>query len=508
MKNSVLIIGLDGVSWDLLKPWIDEGKLPAFKKLLGGGTWGDMRTTIPPLSCSAWTSLFTGKNPGKHGIFEYITDSGELVNGSFIKAGKIWQILSYYDKRCSVINVPMTYPLEKINGYMISGMLTSSPDEIYTYPKELMTVLNKYNYEIRIGYGKHKHIPNKKDTIEKRFFFLDRLYDIMDKRYNALKELMNEQWDFFMFALVQETSMVQCLFWDEKDVILEFFKKIDFYIDDLIKTFSVKNTSSYIFMVSDHGFSKSPTRSFNVGAWMAENGILKDNRTILQKIMPKIYNKLNSRIPLSDIVLFFSKTKKYREVFQRKLTKSSGIYYKYPGIYIRQNIDQEEYEKLRDKIIAGLKGIEDSQTHEKVFQIMEKREAVYSGNYIGQLPDIIAVPTYNYNVIFSYDSNALFGNVKLHIKGKHFSDMYGIFSAYGDEVKAGTIKNTSILDVFPTVLHILNVPLPKDLDGKVLKEIFKENSELLNKEVAYSETDVKTLQEKRDIKDIIQKIEF
>jgi len=100
MKNSVLIIGLDGVPWDLLKPWIDEGKLPAFSKLLKKGSGGSLRTTIPPFSSSAWTSLFTGKNPGKHGIYEYTTDLGKLINSKSIKVAKIWQILSHYKKRC------------------------------------------------------------------------------------------------------------------------------------------------------------------------------------------------------------------------------------------------------------------------------------------------------------------------------------------------------------------------------------------------------------------------
>ena len=507
MKNSVLIIGLDGVPWDLLKPWIDEGKLPAFSKLLKKGSGGSLRTTIPPFSSSAWTSLFTGKNPGKHGIYEYTTDLGKLINSKSIKVAKIWQILSHYKKRCGVINVIMTYPVEKVNGYMVSGVLTPQKEKIYSYPSKLMSVLKKHKYEIRIRYGKNRLLPNKKYIIERRYDFLKKLYDILEKRYYTLKELMDEPWDFFMFV-IDETAMLQHLFLDRKDVMLKFFKKIDFYIDDLIKTFSTKNTNPYIFVVSDHGFSSSPIRSLNMRVWLEKNGILKDNRTFQQKVILKVYNKLN-KFYLSELILFFNKTRRSREVFQRKLSVSSSVYYKYPGIYIRQDqLKDMKYWKLRDNLIRDLRQIRDPLSNEKVFQIVEKKKVIYSGNYTKFVPDIVALPNYKYNVIFSYDSNTLFDDVEMHLRGKHFSDIYGMLLASGKEMRQGTIKNASIYDIFPTVLHILDVSLPKDLDGKVLKSIFKPKSYLQNKRIVYSEVNVKTLQEKNNIQDVLQNIKF
>ena len=185
------------------------------------------------------------------------------------------------------------------------------------------------------------------------------------------------------------------------------------------------------------------------------------------------------------------------------------MYYKYPGVYIKQNkLKKDEYENLRNKLVQELKQLQDPLTHDNVFQIVEKREAIYSGNYTQFTPDIVAVPESNYHITFSYDSNNLFDDLKMHLKGKHFSDMYGIFLAYGNGIQASTIKNTSILDIFPTVLHILDVPLPKDLDGMVLKNIFKKNSYLRNKKITYSKVDVKTLQEKNNIKDILQEIKL
>ena len=211
---------------------------------------------------------------------------------------------------------------------------------------------------------------------------------------------------------------------------------------------------------------------------------------------------------MSNLISFFKKTKKSRESFQRKIFESLNIYYKYPGIYIKKGqLKESEYEKLRDKLIHELRYLQDPLTNEKVFPIVEKRESMYSGRYSKYAPDIVTLSENIYDVIFSYDSNVLFDNIKMHLRGKHFSDMYGIFLAYGGEIQSGTIKNVSILDIFPTVLHILDVPLSKDLDGQVLKDIFKKNSQLFIKRVNYSESGVNILQEKSDIRDILQDIE-
>jgi predicted AlkP superfamily phosphohydrolase/phosphomutase len=510
MENSVLIIGIDGATWDLLKPWIDEGKLPTLGKFLKKGVDGKLKTTIPILSCSAWTSLFTGKNPGKHGIFEYVNDSGDMINCSYIKTEKIWQILSHYKKRCAMINVPMTYPVEELNGYMVSGILTPSTEKIYSYPAELMNVLKKHNYKIRVrsAYGKHNFLPNDKSVLDSRESYLKELDDLMDRRYHTLKEFMDENWDFFMVVFGHEVALLQTLFWDKKEIMLEVFRKLDLYIADLIKIFSIKNTNPYIFFVSDHGFSASPTRSINMKVLLEENGILKDNRTTLHKIIPKIYKKLNNIIPLSNLILHSSKTKTARESFQRKLTTGSNIYYKYPGVYIKQGLDETKYAKLRDKLLQELKKLQDPLTKDKVFQVVEKREDMYSGKYSELAPDVVTLSTNKYDVIFSYDSDKLFDDLELPLKGKHSSDLHGIFMAGGKEVKLNTTKHASILDIFPTVLHILDVPLPKELDGKVLKDIFKEDSSLFNKEISYSEEATKTIKEKSDIQDTLQDINF
>lgn len=398
----------------------------------------------------------------------------------------------------------MTYPVEKINGYMVSGLLTPSEEKVYSYPKELMSKLKKHDYQIRVDYQNKRKLPNQQYIIDQRFIILDRLYKLLKNRYLTLKELMNEEWDFFMFVFGQEIAMLQHLFFDRKDVMLKFFEKVDFYIDDLMKTFSINNINLYTFLVSDHGFSYSPTRTLNIRVWLEQNKILKDNRTALQKIIPPIYNKIH----LYGLINF-KNINKTREAFQRKLTKSSDVFYKSNGIYIKKDkYSNKEYEGLRDKLIKELTNLKDPLTGEKVFQIVDRRETIYSGSYTELTPDVMALPNSNHHIAFSYDSDVLFDNIKMYLKGKHFSDMYGMFLCHGTEIEAKNIKDISILDIVPTVLHILDIPLLDDLDGKVRKDIFKKDSKLYNKEIKYPSVNINTLQEKSDIKYILEEIEI
>ena len=97
-KWPVFMIGWDGATFDLIRPWVAEGKLPNIARLMEKGVHGPRRSTIPPWTFPAWTSFMTGKNPGKHGIFDFLRPGGtydlEFVNGSHRRARTFWDLLS------------------------------------------------------------------------------------------------------------------------------------------------------------------------------------------------------------------------------------------------------------------------------------------------------------------------------------------------------------------------------------------------------------------------------
>src|SRR5215510_3512693 len=138
-RPRVLILGLDGATFDLIKPWVTAGQLPTFKRLLESGTQANLDSTIPPITPPAWTSFMTGMNPGKHGVFNFTkydpTDhSIRYANASNRRMPTIWQLLSALGWSVGVFNVPMTYPPETVNGFYISGLDTPDKNSDFVYP--------------------------------------------------------------------------------------------------------------------------------------------------------------------------------------------------------------------------------------------------------------------------------------------------------------------------------------------------------------------------------------
>ena len=127
----LLIVGLDAATFDLICPWIAEGKLPNLAALMKNGAWGRLASILPPVTPPAWTSFMTGKNPGKHGIFHFLgarpgTYKLSYLNAASRRAKTIWRILSDAGYTVGTMNVPFTCPPEHLNGFQISGMDTPS----------------------------------------------------------------------------------------------------------------------------------------------------------------------------------------------------------------------------------------------------------------------------------------------------------------------------------------------------------------------------------------------
>ena len=138
----LLIIGLDAATLDLIHPWVMEGKLPTIARLMSAGTSGRLASIVPPITPPAWTSFMTGKNPGKHGIFDFLeTETGaysqRYLNAGSRRAKTIWRILNEAGYTVGTMNIPFTYPPEHLDGFQISGMGTPSESSPFVYPPVL-----------------------------------------------------------------------------------------------------------------------------------------------------------------------------------------------------------------------------------------------------------------------------------------------------------------------------------------------------------------------------------
>ncbi|WP_148883189.1 alkaline phosphatase family protein [Thermococcus aciditolerans] len=502
MSNiKVLVIGLDGATWDVIIPFVKQGKLPTFKKLLKGSSCGILKSTLPPVTVPAWPSFATGKNPAKLGIYNFLivdnkTGKVRIVRSTDIKSKKIWNYLSFYGKKSIILNHPVTYPPEKISGIMVSGMLTPPGSNDYAHPPEILEELEKLGYIIEPD---PEIVRTKWDTEE----FISELIKTIRKRTDTVVHLMKTYpWDFF-FVLFRATDVVQHKhFQNKKEKLLEVYSEIDRSIDILLKSVPKETV---VILMSDHGFCEL-TRYFNITKWLYEMGYVKLKKKEISPQNSRVSILTRLGITQNSILRVLRKLhldwiRKYLPVsLKSKLPQSSvEIDLKeslvYPGIlftgasqYLSINREkirsEEEYEKLRNELILKLSSLKDPETGELVVEAIYKKEEIYSGPYLSDAPDIIFLLKKGYGLTTFLDLSAPFFENIYSPFGTHHVD--GIFLVYGPGIKEGyKIKPAEIIDVAPTILHIFNLPIPNDMDGRVLMEIFEEDSEFAKREPKY-----------------------
>jgi len=495
--TKLMVIGIDGAEWSLINLWTGEGKLPMFRKLIEEGTSGLLKSTLPPITPPAWTSAFTGVNPGKHNIFGFFKQEGyglRLVNATDRKAKAIWEILSENGLKVIVVNVPVTYPPEKVNGIMISGMVgfrDTSHD--YAYPEEIKSELDQIGYildvplEARLGHALDAQHPL--DMIERR-------------KLAAIHLITNYPWDLFV-VVFSAPDRVQHFFWkymngsDEehsfKDVILRTYQAIDGAIQELLELVDM-DTDLIIF--SDHGFG--PLRKeILLNNWFKNLGLLKciesSKPGILERISRRVTHHLPSHLKPSFAIhggqrvttgppalrnIDWSKTKVWLEASDGRVT--INLRGRQPLGIVEPS---DEYENLKDDIIKKLSELADPDNGEKVIENVHKREEIWHGPYARNGSDLLVEPKAEYCLQTQPCGEQLFRKPK-ELSADH--RLYCVFISYGPDVKKNhRIRNAELIDIAPTILHMMHMPIPRDTDGKVLKEIFSEKSKLATRAVQH-----------------------
>ena len=248
LTKRVLILGLDGATWDVLTPMIDAGRMPNLKRFVEQGASGVLHSTQPPITPAAWTTFMTGKGPGLHGIVDfekYNVHTHELTfNSTFeIQEKTLWELLGAKGLRVGSVNVPMTYPPQPVNGFMISGFETPSTDVEFTYPPELkqdiLREIPDYNYRTnwrRKAFGGVDVLQANLDYICDSFSQGARLtefcgdkygWDVMMIVYKLVDNLQHKAWKYldprFNHKYPREAEMAAKCFSKLDDVLGKHF---------------------------------------------------------------------------------------------------------------------------------------------------------------------------------------------------------------------------------------------------------------------------------------------
>lgn len=519
-SRKLVVIGLDGATWDLIIPWAEEGKLPTFKKLLDKGTYGNLKSTIPPISEPAWPSLLTGKGPGKLGIFDFLerkADSYELsVATKWEEWNPIWKILNDAGKRICVMNVPTaSVPYEKIKGVFITGDITSTKCPI-AYPPEIEKRLTRENYQV---YAPPIHLVGKDN-------YLKKVYQITKEKCDIALQLFKERnWDFFMFVL-RYLDMIQHQFWkymDEthpmhvpntryKEEILKYYQFIDKYLSAFLIHLP---TDAILMLVSDHGHGPH-FKDVDLNVWLKKNGFLKVEKTSSprrkRRTIAGALIWLSSRLSRYQLqLLSWSRKLGLSTLYEGTIVKgiearewnidweeTRAYGFRYGGIFInlkgrepRGTVKPEDYEKTREAILKKLKGLKDPETGSNVIEHVWKREDIYSGPRIDSLPDLV-VQYAGESKYLSFTGGFVSGDNPIRPLSENSSSAQhtsrGIFLVYGSGIRQGNeISGSDIYDVVPTILHTMGVAVPTDIDGKVLRGAFESESRMAKQETRYKE---------------------
>jgi predicted AlkP superfamily phosphohydrolase/phosphomutase len=483
MKKKLFFIGIDGATWDLIIPWMKKGLLPGFEKLWNKGSNYKMKSTIPPHTSAAWPTMLTGATPAEHGHYSFwhFKKNGdkELNDTTNLKQKYFWESASEQGKKVCIYNIPTTYPVRPINGFIISGFDSPGEDSDFIYPKQFRKKFFKQfpDYKI-LALGKF----HKNDKDSQYDFFIKILKNIKQKIRVSKWLFEQDKWDVFV-TNVQEIDHTQHFYWknmdDEnsilKNAILLLYQEMDLYLNEVIDKYSDKYE---IVLASDHGFGES-TGIFYMNKWLEDNGYLVFKNTSeiwIKKILrhnllrPQFLMWLSSKLKLNKSLQKVNKgteNKLVGKIFlditdiNWKKTKAYA-YGEYGGIFV---VDKKNKEALKKEIINKLK-----KDLGRKISLLKSSDKIYGKkNYDEKIPDIqylIENGAKTMTTEYFLAGGKVFDTSITGTNGSH--RINGVLSIYGGKKNNRKLKKCKIYDVFPTLMSILNIKYHVKIRGKDL----------------------------------------
>jgi predicted AlkP superfamily phosphohydrolase/phosphomutase len=509
-KFTVLILGLDGATFDLMRPWIAEGRLPHLARLMNEGASSPLRSTIPPITPCAWTSFMTGTNPGKHGLFDFVEPlpnrrGFRFTNASSRRGETLWGYLSKSGRKVGVINVPMTYPPESVNGYLISGLDTPSDNSRYTYPADLRDELaaQSIGYKIDI-----QHLGNMRNDA-RRDYWLRELCSIETTRAEALRHLRRRYPSDFTMLVHTATDTSQHHFWQYMDPAHDKYepagaeryrhaiRDVYVHIDGLIgSVLAERGDDTVVMIMSDHGFGPTSSVRVRLNQALEHGGLLSFRREgklkratrsvggavdrLLRKVLSNDAKRwLASRLP--RLRVWFEKFDEAPIDWERTRAYTHETYRASPAVWLNRTAktSPERDEELLRAVEAVLRGLIDPKTGRPAVSHVYRTRDLYHGAFAANAPDLL--PSW-WEDGFLLEDSYPGGPKELHVErskepikggvefaGSHRLD--GVFIMAGGPVKSGhAFTGAQIIDVAPTVLYLMGLPIPAVMDGRPLVE--------------------------------------
>jgi len=449
----VLVIGLDGATWDLLDPWIEAGDLPNLAAFREESAWGDLMSVRPYLSPPAWTSAVTAVNPGRHGIFDFQRRiPGPVMNviqetSASRAATPLWTMLKGHGLRSAYVNIPMTDPPDEVDGVMISGFPHVDKGG-WTYPRRLQDEFPDYILD-----AMEMNVPEgKEDSV------LTEIHSVLEARWRLVKDLYaREPWDLF-WAVFTQTDRIQHTFWGYMDppdprigaeraapyrnAVHDLWVRVDEILGEFL---GMVDPGTTVVLMSDHGF----------GAIRRE-----------LRVLPYVRRQTASQVL----------RERASEVYTLDPSDATRLYVRVQGRDPGAVLDAKEQGETLDELKRVLETAVDDTMGRRVVEGVWPREEIYRGAMARKGPDLTALAADGYFLVKGdpEGEGPAIGPVGMNLSGWH--RMNGLYAIRGDHVVPGRrdaqgTRPYNLMDVTPTLLYLLDQRVPAGLDGKVMTGI-------------------------------------
>lgn len=485
MKPRVVLIGIDGATFTLLDPMMQQGVMPFLGEFIAGGVRGTLESVVPPLTPPAWVTLMTGRSPGHHGIFDFFIPMapGSLhlrtPTSHHVTAEYVWHMASRAGHTVTALNYPYMTPPRPLNGYTMSGWIpwrhlrrASYPMTLFDEVKDLLGFGAKdmgmdlkieakcidgcdpSEYEDWIELHKRRE-RNWMDTL--RYMMQAHPTDLTAVLFDGSDKLQHLCWQYVDPAYAADVRSPA----DQRvrEHCLGLYRQLDEFIAETVRRVGPDGT---VVLASDHGFGAS-VETFYLNAWLREHGYLQwaENPPTDQSDEGRVGLEALSKL---SFMLDWSRTTAHAIT-----SSSNGIRIRVRGAGDDGGVAPEDYEAVRARLADELLSWKDPATGTPVVTRIWTRDEAFSGPHMSEAPDL-TVRLRDYGLVSILNSDILV-KPRPVVMGMHRPE--GIFIAGGNGIRQGLALDQplTLLDVAPLLLHALDVPVPSDLQGRVPVEV-------------------------------------
>jgi predicted AlkP superfamily phosphohydrolase/phosphomutase len=481
----MIILGLDGATLSLLRPWAEAGELPTFERLFDESVHGDLESTEPPVTIPAWLTFATSRTPEDLDMYGFThfnreTRELELTHDEYV-SGKLWDVVRDQGGRSVVFNIPGSYPWQEIDGTIVAA----APEykESYAYPEErwdeLVDLVDGYKLRIDAESGTDEYVEQGLDLVEKRF--------------TAFEHFIQKENPDLAVGLIRATDRIAHHYWDEEmskdNDLLDVYRAVDRRLGEFLERHEDEN----VVVMSDHGFEA-------IDSYFAVNYVLEQRgfTTLIESgdhgraALGKL--RVGARRVLSKLDLLTFVRRHVPEETVRSIP--SGTTLGLDNAISLGRIDWDETVAVADS--GGKTALvyvfeDDEPERERLLGDVEDalRDAASEARIEVTFTRTARGGVHTPDLKMTIRTSGVYTSSRFDVDGSVFHEdssghaINGIFFARGPDFRDGELKGAHLIDVAPTVLHGLGMDIPEYMSGEVLNVYDPESAPARNERSRY-----------------------